>query len=336
MAVLKNSDPTLLDVANMPGNEGVRDIVDLMAQFNPILQDAPAFECNKGTYHETTVRTGLPEPVWGRLYKGIPSSKGTRQQVKDTTGFLEAASEVDTRLVDVLEKAMDKASIRFEEAQGHLEAMSQEAARALFYHDTNVDPDKPMGFAPRFSSLSAENGKQIIDGGGLAANNTSVWMLTWDKKSNHLIYPKSGRAGIERVDRGAVPTIDAEGNRYFVYREEFTWHMGLTVRDWRYVSRGCNIDVSDLSIDASAGVNLIELMTEMYYRHYGRRVSMGKTCMYANTEVVKYLDYQARNAVKNLFLTFEKAGPNAEEVLTFRGVPIRETDAIMSTEARVV
>lgn len=336
MPVLVNSDPTLLDVANMPGNENVKDIIDLMAQFNPILQDAPALECNKGAYHETTVRTGLPEPVWGRLYKGIPTSKGTRQQIKDTTGFLESASEVDTRLVDDVEGALQKASIRFEEAQGHLEAMSQEAARALFYHDTNVDPDKPMGFAPRFSSLGAENGGQIINGGGTGTDNTSIWMVTWDRKANHLIYPKTGRAGIERKDRGAVPTLDANNDRYFVYREEFKWHMGLSVRDWRYVCRGANIDVSDLEVDASAGANLLDVMTEMYYKHYGRRVNMGNTFFYANTNVVKFLDYQSRNAVSNLFLTWDRAGANAKEVLNFRGIPIRETDALLNTEARVV
>lgn len=336
MPVLVASDPTLLDVANMPGNESAKEIVNLLGQFNPILEDAPAFECNKGTYHETTVRTGLPAPVWGKLYEGIPSSKGTRQQVKDTTGFLQAAAEIDTRLVDIWEKAEMKASIRLEEAEGHLESMAQEGASALFYHDTRVSPEKPMGLAPRFSSLSAENGKQIIDGLGVGADNTSLWMITWDKKTNHLIYPKAYKAGIQRQDRGTVPVQDANGNRYFVYREEFTWHMGMTVRDWRYVSRGCNLDVSDLTTDASAGANLIDVMTEMYYKHYGRRVNVGKTCMYMNTTIVKYLDYQARNVPKNLFLTFQQTGVNSKEVLHFRGVPIRECDAILSTEARVV
>jgi len=335
MALLDSTSPTLLDIANMPDMKDVKDVVNLLGQFNPILEDAPAMACNKGTYHETTVRTGLPTPVWGRLYKGIPASKGTRQQVKDTPGFLEAAGEVDTRLVDVWEKAEDKASIRFEEAEGQLEAMAQEAATALFYHDTDTDPEKPMGLAPRFSSLSAENGGQIIDGGGGGADNTSMWMVTWDKKACHLIYPKSYKAGIQREDRGAIPKTDANGDTYFAYREEFTWHLGLTVRDWRYVTRGANIDITALTTDATAGANIIEVLTEMYYKHYGRRTSIGRTFIYANTTIVKYLDYQARNATKNLHLTFKEAGPNAKEVLHFRGIPIRETDAILSTESVV-
>jgi hypothetical protein len=338
MATLANNNPTLLDVANMPENKDVKDIIDLMAQFNPILADALALPCNMGTYHSTTVRTGLPTPVWGRLYKGVPSTKGTRQVIKDTTGFLESASEVDTRLVDDIEGAMQKASIRFEEAEGHLEALSQEIAKAIFYHDSGVDPEKPMGFSPRFSTLvGAENISHVIDGGGVGSTNTSIWMITWDRKACHLLYPLKGKAGIERIDQGKVPKLDASGNTFFVYREDFKWHLGVSVRDWRYVVRVCNIDVNSLSVTASTGANLITLMTEMYYRHYGRKVNSGKTYIYANTAIVKYLDFQARNVTGvNLFLTLDQQGPNAKEVLRFRGIEIHESDALLSTEARVV
>lgn len=337
MAALNAKNPTLLDVVNMPENKDAKDIVDLLAQFNPMIQDAPAFECNMGSYHQTTVRTGLPSPTWGSLYKGVPQSKGSRQQIKDTPGFLESSSSVDTRLVDVFEKAEDKASIRFEEAEGHLEAMAQEAASGLIYHDLATDPEKLMGFAPRFNSLSAENGGQIIDAAGTGSDNTSIYMITWEKKACHLIYPKGYKAGIQRKDRGAQRVLDASGNPYYAYEEDFTWHLGLTVRDWRYVARVANIDVSDLTVNAATGANLFDKLTEAYYKHYGRRVNIGKTCIYANSTIVKYLDYQARKATNtNLFLTYGEAGPDAKEVLHFRGVAIRESDALLNTEARVV
>lgn len=337
MPALISNDPTLLDIANMPENKDAKDIIDLLAAFNPMLQDAVALPCNDGTKHKTTVRTGLPTPFWGRIYKGVPTTKGTRQVVVDTTGFLEAASEVDARLVDTIESAEDKASIRFEEAMGHLEAMSQEAARALIYHDASIEPEKPMGLAPRFSDgTNAENKSQIVKGGGAGSDNTSIWFITWDRKAVHLIYPKSAKVGIERKDRGLEQTADENGHKFYVYREDFTWHIGLTVRDWRYVVRICNIDVSDLTINAATGAHLINLMTEAYYRHYGRRVNMGKTFIYANTTIVKYLDYQARNAQANLMLTFDQSSVNASEVLKFRGIAIRESDAILNTEEAVV
>jgi len=153
MAVLNSKYPTLLDLAVMPENKDVADVVNLLVEQNPILEDAPAFECNRGLSHETTVKTGLPEVTWGRLYKGIPAGKGSMQTVKDTTGFVNSAAEVDTRYVDIFEKAEEKASARMEMAADHLEAMAQEAATAIFYHDSSVDPSKPMGLSPRFNSF---------------------------------------------------------------------------------------------------------------------------------------------------------------------------------------
>lgn len=332
MATLDAKNPTLVDLMSLPGMEEAGEVINLLQQFNPILQDAPAFECNNGSKHKTTVRTGLPTPTWGRLYKGIPQSKGQRQAIEDSTGFLESSAGVDQKMVDIVESAEKKASIRLDEAEGHLEAMAQEMASGLFYHDTAVDPEKPMGFAPRFNDTTAQNGKQIISGGGVGLDNTSIWMITWDRKANHLLYPQGSQAGIKRTDRGLQKTLDADGNPYYQYEEDFIWHMGLSVRDWRYVVRIPNIDVSDLSIDASTGADLIERMTQAYYQHYGRRSAVGKTMLYGNTNIVKYLDFQARNAVANLFLTFGEAGPNAEEVLKFRGVALRETDAILNNE----
>jgi len=335
MATLSSGQFNLLDLAQLPKNSEASDVINLLSQYNPILEDAPAFECNMGTHHKTTVLTGLPTPTWGKLYQGVAATKGKRQSVTDTTGFLEAASEVDERLLDPIEKAEDKASVMIQEAACHLEAMSQEAATALFYHDTDTDPEKPMGFAPRFNSLSAENGGQIISAGGAGSDNTSIWMVTWDRMANHLIYPKTGTLGIQRIPRGKVVSSDADGNSYFVEREDFKWHMGLSVRDWRYVARVANIDVSDLTVDATTGANLLESMTNMYYKHNGRRMMKGRTFIYVNTTIMKFLDFQARNVPKNLELQYSQTGPNAQEVLYYRGIPIRECDALVDSEAVV-
>jgi len=335
MATLNANYPTLLDLSMQPEAKDVMDIINLLVQFNPMLEDAPSYPCNDGLRHKTTVKTGLPSVTWGRLYKGIPATKGSRQIVEDVTGFVESASVVDVRLVDIVEKAEDKASIRMTEAEDHIEAMSQEVASTLFYGDSSIEPEKPTGFAPRFNSkTNAENASQVIDGGGSGLDNTSIWMITWDKKASHLIYPKNYQLGLKRYDEpNSVLVADSDGNEYRAYREEFTWHFGLTVRNWQYVSRVCNIDVSDLVVDAATGADLVELMTEMYYAHKGRRMSFGKTFIYMNTTLVKFLDYQARNASgKNLFLTFQDTGPNAKEVLHFRGVAIRESDAILNSE----
>lgn len=329
--------PTLYDLKELPESKDVSEIINILAQFNPILMDAPSFECNDGSRHKTTILTGLPEVFWGKYYKGVQASKGKRQSIVDTTGFMEAASIVDARIIDIAEKAEDKASLRLAEGEAHLEALAQEAAYSIFYADITTEPEKFMGLSPRFSDLSAENGKQIIDAGGAGNDNTSIWFITWDRTATHLLRPKGANLGIERKDAGDnYFAKDEDGNEYRAYREDFKWHIGLTVRNWQYVSRVANIDTTQLTIDAGSGPDVVNLMTEAYYAHKGRRVSKGKTIIYANTVIVKFLDYQARmKQGQNLFLTYDKQGPNAKEVLNFRGIPIHESDAILNTEEAV-
>ena len=51
------------------------------------------------------------------------------------------------------------------------------------------------------------------------------------------------------------------------------WECGLTVRDWRYVVRICNIDVTNLI--AGSGANLINLLVRALWRLPTAPVSAG-------------------------------------------------------------
>ena len=354
MATLNANYQTMLDIANMPKNKDVKSMVNMLAQYNPMLADAAAIPCNMGVQHEHSVVTGLPKAFWGRYYQGTPNSKGQRQQVKDTPGWLESANEVDTRLIDVLEKAEEKASLMEQEASLHIEAMSQAAARSLWYQDISDDPASIVGFGPRFNSLSAENSTQIINAGGTGGDNTSIWMITWDPMTAFMIYPKHGKVGIQTKMFDNWPATDANGDKYSVYREVFTWHLGLALKDWRYVARIANIDTSNLALgsvsEGSASdefgrfrtgdanlrsANLVDLMNRMYYQHEGRRMMRGKTCIYANRTILEFLEAQARNLPRNLYLNYDNVGVNQSKVLTFRGIPIKETDSLLNSEASV-
>src|SRR3990167_8452312 len=219
----------------------VATIIELLAQTNMVLQDAIALECNQGTQHLTTTRTGLPAVAWGRLYQGISQSKSETAQVTDTTGFVEALSTVDKRLLDL---SKNPNALRLSEATSFLEAMNQEVATRLFYGNTASDPEQFMGFAPRFSDLGSPNGGQIVDAAGTGSDNTSVWFVTWGDTQSHLLYPEGTKAGLTREDKGEQRVLDGNSNPYFVFEELFRWHIGLSVRDWRTLVRITNIDTS--------------------------------------------------------------------------------------------
>jgi len=332
MALIGNKFVDLIDIyKQQDGHGNFVPVIEILTKMNPILDDAIAVECNKGTTHLHTIRTGLPDVAWGMLYKGIAQSKSQKAQVEDTTGFVEGLSTVDSRL---LKLSTNEGAVRLSEANSFLEAMSQEVAAKIFYGNTNSDPEQFMGLAPRFNDKNAPNGNQIIDAGGTGSVNTSIWFVTWGENQCHLLYPQGTKAGIDRQDMGEQRVLDANGNPYFAKEEKFTWHVGLAVRDWRYVARIANIDTTNM---AAGTVKLYDFLRKAYYKLQNRRVQAGKIAIYANRDVLEVLDALATNAgASDSFIRLRPMEIQGEQVLTYRGIPIRETDALLNTEARVV
>ena len=149
-----------------------------------------------------------------------------------------------------------------------------------------------------------------------------------------MLYPKGTQAGVQRVDHGEQRVIDGSGNAYYAMEEKFTWHIGMSVKDWRYVSRVANVDVSLME---AGSVALYDFMRKAYYKLQNRRVAGGKIAIYCNRDVLEALDALATNAgASDSFVRLKTTEIEGTEVLTYRGIPIRETDAILNNEARVV
>ncbi len=332
MATVGNSYLSLADLRKQQnGKDEVVDIIEIMAQQNEMIADAPTFECNEGNSHLTTIRSGLPSPTWRKLYEGVQPTKGATTQVRDTTGFMEDWSEVEAKLV---EKAKNPKKFRMNEAQSHVMGIAQELASTLIYGDTATDPEKFTGLAARYSSLSADNGNQIIDAQGSGSDNTSIWFVTWGEQTCHLLYPEGSDLGIRRKDLGIETKEKADGSLYEVYREKFTMDVGLSVRDWRAISRIANIDVSDLTTDASSGADLIDYMIDAYYQLDNPGMANGNTVIYCSRTIAKYLHKQAMNKTVTQ-LTLEETAKGGMPVVSFLGHPIRRMDALLETEAAV-
>jgi hypothetical protein len=328
MATIGTTALTLIDWSKrLDPNGNTADLVELLNTTNPILTDAAVVEGNLPTGHRTTVRTGLPTPAWRMLNYGVQPSKSTTVQVDDSSGMLEAYSQVDKDLANL---NGNTASFRLSEDRAFIEGMTQEMASTLWYGNTATDPKKFLGLSPRYASLSAANADNIIDASGTQTDNTSIWLITWSDQTTHLIFPKGSRAGLQSRDLGEQTLIDAAGGLYQGYRSHYKWDIGLSMRDWRYNVRICNIDVSNLIADSSAA-NLTRQMIKA--THLLPSDGMGKSVFYVNRTVSTYLDLQMMNAT-NVNLTLSEAA--GVRVMSFRGIPIRRSDALLNTEARVV
>jgi hypothetical protein len=330
MALLSANNPTLIDVASrLDPNLNIDKIVEMLSATNPILNDMTFMEGNLPTGHKTTVRTGLPSVTWRKLYGGVQPSKSTTAQVTDSCGMLEAYAEVDKALADLNGNA---AAFRLSEDKAFIEAMSQEMAQTLFYGNESTEPEAFTGFAPRFNSLTSQNADNIVNASGSGSDNTSIWLVVWGPNTCHGIYPKGSTGGVQMRDLGevTVENVDGASGRAQMYRSHYRWDCGLTVRDWRYIVRIANIDVSDLTTLANTK-NLITWMIQAAERipSFGA----GRAAFYCNRNIREKLRLGILEKISTN-LTFETVA--GKRVMMFDEIPVVRTDAILSTEAAVV
>ena len=331
MATLAVSNPTLLDLAKMTDPSGqIAAIVEILNETNEILEDMTWMEGNLLTGHRTTIRSGLPAPTWRKLYGGVQPNKGTTVQVTDSTGMLEAYAEVDKALADL---NGNTAQFRLQEDRAHIEGINQEIADTLFYGNEATEPEAFTGFAPRYNSLSAANGENIISGGGSGSDNNSIWLVVWGPNTVHGIVPKGSKAGLQMRDLGEVTieNVDGAGGRMQAYRSHYRMDAGLTVRDWRYVVRIANIDKSLLVFDAATGANIVDLMTQAL--ELIPNLGAGRPVFYMSRRTRSFLRRHMVAMVKQSTLTMDMV--SGKRVLAFDGVPVRRTDAISADEAAV-
>lgn len=338
MATLSTTALTLADWAKRIDPDGnVPVVAELLSQSNEILDDAVFMEGNLPTGHRVVIRTGLPSVYWRALNQGIPNSKSTTAQVDEACGILEARSEVDVALARL---NGNTAQFRLSEDAAFLEAMNQTQATTMFYGNPATDPKQYLGLAPRYSSLSAGNAQNILSAGGSGSDNTSIFLVVWGDNTVFCPFPKGTKAGLVHQDLGEQTVYNADGTRMQAYATRYEWNNGLVVKDWRYVVRICNIDVSDLigqtgTQAASAATNIIKLMARALYRI--PNMSMGRAAFYMNRTVHSGMALAALD--KSQYVLKIEQGltqfgqPNSW--LSFLGVPLRRVDALLNTEAVV-
>lgn len=331
MGILTSTMPTLIDkFSREDSSKKIMKIVELMAKRNDILMDAEYQECNDGSKHKTTMRSGIPEPTWRMFNQGIQPSKSTTVPVLDTTGMMEDYGLVDKALADLSGNAD---AFRTSENMAKLQGFNNKAARYMIYGNTQAEPQAFLGLAPRYNDKSAESGANIVDAGGTGSTNTSIWFVTWGEMTTHLLYPKGSVAGFQHKFLGQQTARAENGGDFEAYRDHFKWDIGMSVRDWRANARIANIDVTALTRDGATGANIIDLMIDAMYRIDNPEQGEGRTVIYANRTIQTWLHKQAMNS-KNVNLTIGEYG--GKKIPEFLGIPIKRNDAILNTEARVV
>ena len=330
---------TLLDVAKSK-NKSIGKVAEVLIQHNPMLMDIPYMVMNEGTIHKEDIRSALPDVFYRKANQPIPATKSTVEERTFQAAHFESKSLIDAKVAQ--RGGMGRVAYnRWNQAQGHLQAHSQELASLMIYGSPSTANRKTAGLFDIFSTLasSEETSKQIIDGGGTGSDNTSIIKIHWGERSVFGIYPAGTTAGLTRTDRSQggkliqIPGIDENGNAgdFWGYEEDFETDHGLVVKDFRQAIRIANLDVSNL-VSGAGAADLIDLMISGNYKIDS--LDNGRGVWYVNRTIEAHLHKQALTKVgAGGGLTFENF--NGRPMLHFLGDPVRRADAILNSESQV-
>lgn len=336
MAIVGTGNLTLMDLASrMEKGQVAKSIIEILNEINDALNYIPFIECNDGSTHLTTIRTGLPAPTWRLLNYGVTQTKSRTAQVRDACGMLENYSTVDEALAEM---SKDRAALLLSEAKPVIEGMNQEFMTNFFYGNQRLNKERFTGLAPRYNGLlgganQAENSDNIFSGGGNANRNTSIWLCVFGDQSLHGLFPEGTQAGLTQENLGVQTVYDANNNPFQAERSHFKWKPGLSLRDWRQAVRVCNIDVDDLTKDASGGsADLIDLMDQAIERAWN--LNMGTPVFLCNRSIRSVLRRQMKH-FSRLLITMDELGGKRKEILSYDGIPVVRCDALLNSEATV-
>ena len=337
MATIASKYLTMFDWGKSIDPDGkVAKTVELLSQTNRMVDDMLLKEGNLPTGEQTSIRTGLPTAYYRLINQGTPDSKSTKAQITENAAILTARSQVDK---DEAELNGNVNAYRMSEADAFVESMTQTQAQTTIYGSA-ANPEEFVGFAPRYNDLSAANAQNIISAGGSGSDNTSIWLVNWGENKVFGVFPKGSSAGLSHEDLGLGDAFDSSNNRFRAYMDEWTWKMGLVVKDWREVVRIPNIDVSDLVAQATTqaitAATAIDKLMSRSIDHLPNGPG-SNAAFYVNRTVASHLRVMALSRSSNA-VTIEPAlnqyGKTIQE-MRFLGIPVRLVDRIINAEAVV-
>ena len=330
-------NPTMVDIVRgQVDGKFDRDIVELALDSNENLGHFVVLPCNDGDHDTTTIRTGIPEAAWTSFYEGVQPSKGSKAQVTNSCGHLEALLQVDKRLIKTTQDAEAELG---DEAYAQSEAMGNEVLSSLFYGNTKVNGKKFNGLSPVYNKLptSTTTDKEAAfytigakrsaskDGSALR----SIWLIGHGRMGTALIYPQGTSAGLQRgkINEDAVVTT-TDGKRLRVVEQFFDWTVGARVKDFRKNVRICNIESNNLdTLDLDLGEYMLKAVVRANKTGVNQRFYMPK-CVY------EYLVIKTRRDVKSGG-NFGFADFDGKLILHFQGIPIFTEDALDVNETAV-
>ena len=315
------------------------DIVELMLNENPILDDLVISEANDGTSNKTTIRTGISSATWTAFYEGVQASHGAKKQVRNTAGRLRTKLEIDA---DLWDQAPDKNALLLDEVADHSNTMMNEMAECLFYGKIETEPRAFNGLINFYDTLGGASSVDdrvskhyVFDGKSVSKASTamlrSIWLIGWSQKSIRCFYPRGSMGGLQKGEWKKVDVEDGitTGATLEMYRQYMTWQLGLDVRDFRFGARMANLQADEM-FSTSGVPDYLSILRRMITRVKSDGV---KQVWYMDKLTLEAVGEWLAAKTQSNALTYQQVQQRMTPVLF--GIPVRTCDALNTNETAV-
>lgn len=297
--------PTLLDIAKRNGSDPVVAMVEETTKAHPEIEGFA--RPIKGLNFKTRVRTGLPTVGFRNAGDGTDSTVGAVENRLVEAFIMNPQWECDKAVADVSEDGPE--AFIADEGLAMFEGALQSLA-TQFYYGLTQDPN--CGFP---GLLQAVDSTLVVDAtGSTASTGSSVWAVCWGRQDVGWIWGGNGQLELSPVTE--VRILGANSKPLTAYRQEILARPGLQVANKFSVGR-----IKKLTEDSGKG------LTDALIGDLLSRFPVGKVpdALYMNRRSLKQL--RASRTATN------PTGAPAPFPTEAYGVPIKLTDAILSTEA---
>ena len=318
---------SILDAAKATGATGnILNCAELLSKKTGMLQDIPWVATDEPESHVSAQATSLPTGSDIVHNVAAAASKSTVANIVETTqGFEIWLTPADS----VLNYGGNSGAKMAKEVMRATEAMKQAVQARYITGNGDTSPGQMYGFQVRYSSLSSNAARNIIDCDGTGTDNASIYYVRWSPETIYGLYPKGTQAGLKMEDFGRMPVTSSSGE-LILRKVHLEWWFGLSIDDWRQAGRLCNIDMP--ALNAGTGADLISRMNDLQAAIEDN--THGNGAFYMNRSVHAALRRQSRLAVQvGGGMTYKNV--NGEDVWDFNGTMVRIIDDMPITETRV-
>jgi len=252
MAVVGGTFMTHADYIRQTKPDGTvaRVVIDQLRQTNSIVQDAVYTPSDQPWSKTSIIRVGEPTTTMRGINEYVAPSKTTHEQRVEAMSIIQSWSDIDAILVDNAKSVDDGAKARMNQIRGHMVKHAKDLALHIIYSSSQTNAKAFDGLQVRYASTSSgEQAVNVISAGGTTSSaQASLYLVGWASEANpegiSLIHPPAFPMGINHKNHGTKPMPDASGNLLTKYLDEIQQVVGVSVPNWQYGGRVCNIETS--------------------------------------------------------------------------------------------